>query len=119
MIREQKLRGAEALVPAKPMEPLSPELVYVGVRTGLAAGMKDAVLKRAHGPSFEKGGIRFRLWVPKEERIALVVDGRDAIAMEPKENGFHETFVDDLPAGARYMFALSSGQRVPDPASRF
>ena len=81
--------------------------------------MKEGVLKWTHGPSFEEDGIRFRLWAPKEERIALIVDGRDPIAMDHKENGFHETLVKGLPAGARYMFALSSGQRVPDPASRF
>ena len=63
--------------------------------------------------------IRFRLWAPKEKQIALVIDGRDPIAMERKENGFHETLVNGLTAGARYMFALASGQRVPDPASRF
>ncbi len=81
--------------------------------------MKDGVLKGTHGPSFEGEGIRFRLWAPKEERIELVLDGRNPIAVARKENGFHETFVNGLSAGARYMFALASGQRVPDPASRF
>ena len=102
------------------MEPLPPELVYVrGLNRGGLAGMKDGVLKWTHGPSFEEGGIRFRLWAPKEEQIALVIDGRDPIAMTPNGDGFFEVFVNGLPAGARYMFALSSGQRVPDPASRF
>jgi maltooligosyltrehalose trehalohydrolase len=78
------------------------------------------VLKWTHGPSFEQGGIRFRLWAPGETRVDLVVDGRgDALAMTPAENGFFETFVEGLAAGARYWFALSSGRRVPDPASRF
>ena len=81
--------------------------------------MTDGVLKWTHGPSFEEDGIHFRLWAPNEERIFLVVDGRDPVPMDRKENGFHESLVDGLPAGARYMFALSSGRRVPDPASRF
>jgi maltooligosyltrehalose trehalohydrolase len=81
--------------------------------------MEDGVLKCTHGPSFEDGGIRFRLWAPKEERISLVMDGRDPIAMAPHGDGFFEVFVNGLSAGARYMFALASGQRVPDPASRF
>ena len=68
--------------------------------------MKDGVLKWTHGPSFEEGGIRFRLWAPKEERIALVIDGRDPIAMTHKGDGFFEIFVNGLTAGARYMFAL-------------
>jgi maltooligosyltrehalose trehalohydrolase len=81
--------------------------------------MKDGVLKWTHGPSFEEDGVRFRLWAPKEERIALVIDGRDPVAMDRNETGFHETLVNGLPARARYMFALPSGQHVPDPASRF
>ena len=39
--------------------------------------------------------------------------------MTPAPNGFFETFVKGLRAGARYRFALPDGQRVPDPASRF
>ena len=34
------------------------------------------------------------------------MDGRDPIAMERKEKGFHETLGNGLTAGARYMFAL-------------
>ena len=48
-----------------------------------------------------------------------MIDGRDPIAMAPEGDGFFEVFVNALPAGGRYMFALASGQRVPDPASRF
>jgi maltooligosyltrehalose trehalohydrolase len=81
--------------------------------------MEDGVLKWTHGPSFEDGGIRFRLWGPAEDRVALMIDGCDPVAMTPAANGFFETFVNGLSAGARYMFALSNGQRVPDPASRF
>ncbi len=67
----------------------------------------------------EEGGVRFRLWAPKEQRITLLVDGADPVAMDRNENGFHETWAPDLGAGARYWFGLPSGQRVPDPASRF
>ncbi len=81
--------------------------------------MKDGVLKWTHGPSFEEGGVRFRLWAPKEERIALIIDGRGPVAMARDKDGFHDILVNDLPRGALYVFALSSGQRVPDPASRF
>jgi maltooligosyltrehalose trehalohydrolase len=73
-----------------------------------------------HGPSFEHGGIRFRLWAPGEARVDLMVDGRDdSLAMTPAASGFFETFVKGVGSGARYRFALSSGRHVPDPASRF
>ena len=91
----------------------------VGLEPALAVGNGDGVLKWTHGPSFEDGGIGFRLWAPKDERVSLVVEGCDPVAMARKENGFFETFVNGLSAGARYRFALSSGQHVPDPASRF
>ena len=82
--------------------------------------MEDGVLNWTHGPSFEEGGIRFRLWAPGEERVGLVIDGRDEpVAMTPGANGFFETFAKDLRAGARYRFQLSGGEQVPDPASRF
>ena len=82
--------------------------------------MEDGVLKWTHGPSFEDGGILFRLWAPSEKRIDLMIDGRDdPVAMAPAANGFFEAFVEGLGAGARYLFALSSGRQVPDPASRF
>ena len=76
-------------------------------------------MKWTHGPSFEEGGIRFRLWAPGQERIALVVEGRPALPMTRAANGFLETFVKGLAAGARYRFALADGRQVPDPASRF
>ena len=113
-------RHAGVVTPEKTMEPLPLKPVYVrGSRPGGLAGMKDGVLRWRHGPSFEDDGICFRLWAPRQEQIALMLDGRDPIAMRRNEDGFHETLVNGLPAGARYRFALASGQRVPDPASRF
>jgi maltooligosyltrehalose trehalohydrolase len=76
-------------------------------------------MKWTHGPSFEQGGVSFRLWAPREERIELVIEGLAAAPMERAADGFFETFVEGLAAGARYRFALADGQQVPDPASRF
>jgi maltooligosyltrehalose trehalohydrolase len=81
--------------------------------------MKDDVLMGTHGPSFEEDGIRFRLWATGETRVELEISGRDPVAMEATGSGFFETFVKGARGGARYMFMLSSGQRVADPASRF
>jgi 1,4-alpha-glucan branching enzyme len=82
--------------------------------------MEDGLVKWTHGPSFEDGGIRFRLWAPGEKRVELLIDGQDdLVAMTPAADGFFESFVNGLGAGARYAFALSGGRRVPDPASRF
>jgi maltooligosyltrehalose trehalohydrolase len=80
--------------------------------------MEDGIMKWTHGPSFENGGVRFRLWAPSQKRIELMIDGR-AVSMTRTASGFHETFVNGLVAGARYRFALADGREVPDPASRF
>ena len=77
-------------------------------------------MRWTHGPSFEEGGIRFRLWAPGKSRIDLVIDGQvEPFAMTAARSGFFETVVQGLGSGARYRFALSSGRQVPDPASRF
>jgi maltooligosyltrehalose trehalohydrolase len=73
-----------------------------------------------HGPSFEEGGIRFRLWAPAQKRVSLALDGRSStIPMKGCDDGFFEVFVEGIGAGALYRFELSDGMRVPDPASRF
>ncbi|MBV9289503.1 MAG: malto-oligosyltrehalose trehalohydrolase [Hyphomicrobiales bacterium] len=82
--------------------------------------MTDHVSKWTHGPLFEPGGVRFRLWAPREERVSLALEGRaSAISMERCGGGFFEAFVDGTGAGALYRFELADGRRVPDPASRF
>ena len=74
----------------------------------------------AHGSSFEKDGIGFRVWAPAQERVSLAIEGRSSlIPMERREDGFFEIFVERIGAGALYRFELTDGTRVPDPASRF
>ena len=77
------------------------------------------VPKWLHGPAFEAGGIRFRLWAPAEKRVSLVLEKGAEIAMERRGHGFFEAFVDGAGDGALYRFGLSDGTLVPDPASRF
>ena len=75
--------------------------------------------KWVHGPAYEPGGIRFRLWAPAERQVSLVLEKGAEIAMERREDGFFEAFVDGAGDGALYRFGLSDGTLVPDPASRF
>jgi malto-oligosyltrehalose trehalohydrolase len=66
------------------------------------------------------GGVRFRLWAPGSEAVALAIEGGpEPLAMLPVSGGWHELSTDFAGAGARYQFVLPSGTRVPDPASRF
>jgi malto-oligosyltrehalose trehalohydrolase len=66
------------------------------------------------------GGVRFRLWAPQHQRIALRLLGSDGdIAMHQQQGGWHTLTTDRATRGSRYRFVLPDGTAVPDPASRF
>jgi malto-oligosyltrehalose trehalohydrolase len=67
----------------------------------------------------DTGGVRFRLWAPGVETVALVVDDSADIAMRAQGDGWFEYTHPDAHAGSRYRFHLPDGLLVPDPASRF
>ncbi|MFY0476139.1 malto-oligosyltrehalose trehalohydrolase [Achromobacter marplatensis] len=64
------------------------------------------------------GRTRFRLWAPTAPAaLALVIDGRDPIALHPGHDGYAQIEV-DCPPGTRYRYRIGDGLLVPDPASR-
>ncbi|HVG24582.1 MAG TPA: malto-oligosyltrehalose trehalohydrolase [Thermoanaerobaculia bacterium] len=69
------------------------------------------------GAELVPGGVRFRVWAPGQERVAVVIDdGEFALAAE--ERGYFSGLVEGAGAGTRYKFRLTDGD-YPDPASRF
>lgn len=81
-------------------------------------------MKRAHrmpfGAELAGGGVRFRLWAPALESLAMEVTTTASVqvhAMKRRDGGWFERTVDGIGAGARYAFVVD-GRRVPDPASR-
>ncbi|WP_284701359.1 MULTISPECIES: malto-oligosyltrehalose trehalohydrolase [Rhodoplanes] len=72
------------------------------------------------GPQLDRGGVRFRLWAPRHDRIDVdLPETSRRIAMTPGADGWHEAFVADAGPGTRYRFLLPDGLAVPDPGSRF
>ncbi|MFY9326933.1 MAG: malto-oligosyltrehalose trehalohydrolase [Georgfuchsia sp.] len=65
------------------------------------------------------GGVRFRLWAPGVEDVALQIDDGQALPMSAAAEGWFELTVPSAHAGCRYRFRLPDGLQVPDPASRF
>jgi malto-oligosyltrehalose trehalohydrolase len=67
------------------------------------------------------GGTRFRLWAPAAGAVDLIIESpaRAAMSMGHMGEGWFETRLSDVGAGARYRFAIDGGARVPDPASRW
>jgi maltooligosyltrehalose trehalohydrolase len=80
------------------------------------------VTQRAHGMPFgaeiTAEGVRFALWAPTAERVALVVDGAEH-PMPDQGGGWRRLVVPDARAGSRYGFRINGELLVPDPASRF
>jgi malto-oligosyltrehalose trehalohydrolase len=71
------------------------------------------------GASLQAGGaVRFRLWAPGEERVALAAGEESTLPMTHREGDWFELTTDAVQIGDRYAFQLSDGMRVPDPASR-
>ncbi|WP_074632320.1 MULTISPECIES: malto-oligosyltrehalose trehalohydrolase [Nitrosospira] len=74
------------------------------------------------GAQIAEQGVRFRLWAPGCDRVALCVTaGQDerAFSMDSCGGGWFELITSHASAGTRYRFEVNGGLRVPDPASRF
>lgn len=64
------------------------------------------------------GRTRFRLWAPSAPHgLALLIEGRDPIALRRDAQGYAQVDVDCGP-GTRYRYRIGDALVVPDPASR-
>ncbi len=79
-------------------------------------------MKRRHelpfGAEITSEGVRFRLWAPKAERVALRLHGTGELPMTRDDGGWHHLTTAAARAGSLYQY-LIGGQAVPDPASRY
>ena len=64
------------------------------------------------------GRVRFRLGAPGQDRVSLLIEQQEAVALQRGDDGWFELTTDQARAGGRYAYQLSNGLRVPDPASR-
>jgi maltooligosyltrehalose trehalohydrolase len=66
------------------------------------------------------GGVHFRVWAPKRDRLEVITAGRCAsLTREPDGEGYFSGLVESLRAGDRYKLRLDGAEAYPDPASRF
>ena len=75
-----------------------------------------------YGAQITGQGVRFRLWAPSCEKVALcLADGprERMLPMGACGNGWFELTAPRTGAGTRYRFEVNDGLCVPDPASRF
>lgn len=96
--RSKSLRKAQAV----PHAPRTPE-------TGAAYQFGARVLP--------EGDVRFRVWIPGQQRVWLEIADRDRQPMVRRHDGVHELRVSCAP-GTRYRYGFDDGTSMPDPASR-
>ena len=75
--------------------------------------------RRAWGAVVQDDGrVRFRVWAPAADTIALRIDGtiRD-LPMSALDDGWFEVVTSEATHGSRYKYVLSNGTCVADPAS--
>lgn len=68
------------------------------------------------------GAVRFRLWAPRAQRVAVCLEGRGSdscIDMTPAGHGWFEQVCEGVSAGDLYRYRIDNDSVVPDPASRF
>jgi maltooligosyltrehalose trehalohydrolase len=71
-----------------------------------------------HGPEVTQGGVRFHVWGPKLDALAVRVEGVD----HPMARGAEGAFTAQVAGaghGTRYALVLPDGSVRPDPASRW
>jgi len=76
-----------------------------------------------------EGGVHFRVWAPKRQKVEVVLDGGagasalpppfGAAQLTPEPRGYHSGLVPSASAGSFYKFRLDDGDSFPDPVSRF
>src|SRR5690348_4054478 len=70
------------------------------------------------------GGVLFRVWAPKPERVTLLVGeledlaGAIEVPLDAETGGYWSRFVEEAKPGMYYRF-LIAGAAYPDPISRF
>ncbi len=83
----------------------------------MAQSATDRAHDLRHGPVLlGDGRVRFRLWAPSVDSVALRVGGAD-LPMQPADTGWFQLET-SASAGSEYNFVLPDGLAVPDPASR-
>src|SRR5216684_4119899 len=69
------------------------------------------------GAELVREGVRFRLWAPQAQSVALRLEDPGELPMARAGGGWFELTTAAARAGSRYHYVVD-GQAVPDPASR-
>jgi maltooligosyltrehalose trehalohydrolase len=71
------------------------------------------------GVSFaENGSATIVLWAPNAQTVAIILPGKQELALNAGERGYWRLATDKLKPFDRYQFLLDGSNQLPDPASR-
>lgn len=79
-------------------------------------------MRPAIGVTYSReGDCQFRVWAPLVQRVEvhLLTPQDQLVAMEKKERGYFQAFVEGVKPGSLYFYRLDGQKDRPDPASRF
>jgi maltooligosyltrehalose trehalohydrolase len=72
------------------------------------------------GAELAEGGVHFRVWAPAARRLAVVLEDRREVPLEPERGGYFAGHIAAIGPGTHYRFRLDDGpELLADPASRF
>jgi maltooligosyltrehalose trehalohydrolase len=75
------------------------------------------ITRRGIGVSFSGGLAEVCVWAPLKEKVEMLVNETQKIALSKDEFGYWRTSTDQLQPGDRYSFLLDDKGGFPDPAS--
>jgi maltooligosyltrehalose trehalohydrolase len=88
-----------------------------------AKAVRDSTIRRRLpiGAEIVNGGVHFRLWAPKCQKVHVVFeDGLPPLELEAEAGGFFSGLASNAGDGTLYRFRLDDqSETYPDPASRF
>ena len=71
------------------------------------------------GAELSNDGVRFSLWAPDAQDVAIVIDGAKPRPVARDDDGFALIHVPQARAGTHYQWVIDGRISIPDPASRF
>ncbi len=71
------------------------------------------------GACVAEGGVQFRVWAPKVERVDVLFGNGPTFSLEKDEGGYFSRTISSAIPGMMYRYRLNGGSDFPDPCSRF
>jgi maltooligosyltrehalose trehalohydrolase len=80
---------------------------------------EDLNARHRHGAVPVEGGVRFAVWAPEHQRLAIVIVGKSEYELSRDDAGYFSAVIAEAAVGDRYWLRIDGGDElISDPASR-